>query len=76
MLENLLREVKAKISQFIDCDKVEVKVVGKTLEVTSSGWQMFHYNFQENRTIFGQPHKMGFTPGRILDLSIQLKALA
>lgn len=75
MLENLIKDTKAKISQFIDCDKVEVKVVGNTLEVTSGGWQMFLYNFREARTVFGMPHKMGFTPGRLMDLTDQLKAV-
>lgn len=74
MLDKLIKDTKANIAKFIDCDKVEVAVVGKTLEVRSAGWQMFTYNFHEGRTVFGQGHKVGFTPSRLLDLALQLKA--
>lgn len=76
MLENLIKETKAMIAKFIDYDCVEVKVVGKTLEVSSGFITVFHYNFQECRTISGQTHKVGLTPARLIDLSAKLRTLA
>jgi hypothetical protein len=76
MLDNLIKDTKAKIAKFIDCKEVTVKIVGSTLEVYSGEFPMFRYNFREAHTIMGQPHKMGFTPARMLDLAAQLRTVA
>lgn len=74
MLENLIKDTKEKIAQFIDCDKVAVQVKNHLLEVKSGPFTMFCYNFRDGKVVEGQAHKVGFTPARLYDLRQRLQA--
>ena len=75
-LENLLKETQQKIAKFIDNDKVTVHVTNYLFEVKSGPFTMFSYSIKEGNVVEGMPHKVGFTPGRLIDLVASLKAVS